>query len=340
MNYRNFPKCPDISVSEVGFGVWSVATKWWGVKEESVGIELLRFALDNGINFFDTADVYGNGYGEEIVEKAFSGSRREIIIATKFGYDIYSNSGERKGHRELPQKFSKKDIKYSCEQSLKRLKTDYIDIYQMHNPRFDFINNDEVIETLNELVDEGKIRCWGMALGPDIGWLEEGIASIKKNPTSLQIILNLLEQEPSKTLLENSKDTDIGYIARVPHASGILDGNFDENKTFSSDDHRSHRKQKWMMNGLKAKKDLEFLFNEHDRSMGQTAILYSLFQKNICSVLPNFTTKAEIKNYSKCSDLKQLSQNEIDIVNKLWDDSHSKLLEQPFSDSITKPTPR
>ena len=88
MNYRNFPKCPEISVSEVGFGVWSVATKWWGVKEESVGIELLRFALDNGINFFDTADVYGNGYGEEILEKAFSGSRREIIIATKFGYDM------------------------------------------------------------------------------------------------------------------------------------------------------------------------------------------------------------------------------------------------------------
>ena len=147
------------------------------------------------------ADVYGNGYGEEIVSKAFDGSRHEIILATKFGYDIYSNTSERKGHKELPQKFSKKDIKYSCEQSLKRLKTDYIDIYQMHNPRFDFINNEEVLETLKELVEEGKIRSWGMALGPDIGWLDEGLNSIDKNPASIQIIYNLLEQEPSNTLL-------------------------------------------------------------------------------------------------------------------------------------------
>ena len=109
MKYRVFPQNHEIKVSEVGFGVWSVATKWWGVTDESFGISLLRYGLDNGINFFDTADVYGNGYGEEIINKAFNGSRHEIVLATKFGYDIYSNTSERKGHKELPQKFSKKD---------------------------------------------------------------------------------------------------------------------------------------------------------------------------------------------------------------------------------------
>ena len=143
MKYRAFPKNKDIEVSEVGFGVWSVATKWWGVKEEKLGISLLQHAFDRGVNFFDTADVYGEGYGEEIIAKAFPKSRDKRIYATKFGYDIYSNSGERKGHTELPQRFTAKEIRFSCEQSLKRLKTDYIDIYQMHNHRIEFINNEE-----------------------------------------------------------------------------------------------------------------------------------------------------------------------------------------------------
>ena len=127
----------------------------------------------------------------------------------------------------------------------------------MHNPDLYFINNEEVIDTLNELKKEGKIRSWGMALGPDIGWLDEGIASIAQNPGAIQIIYNLLEQEPSKTLLKQP-NKNIGFIARVPHASGILDGSFTKEKVYDKDDHRSHRKHQWMHNGLKAKDDLEF----------------------------------------------------------------------------------
>ena len=339
MKYRSFPNNNDLKVSEVGFGVWSVATKWWGVDDEELAIKLLRYSVDKGINFFDTADVYGNGYGEELLYKAFEKNRKDLIIATKFGYDIYSNSGERKGHKELPQKFSRENIRFSCEQSLKRLKTDYIDIYQMHNPRFDFINNEEVIDTLNELKKEGKIRSWGMALGPDIGWLHEGIASIAQNPGAIQIIYNLLEQEPSKTLLKEP-NKNIGFIARVPHASGILDGSFTKEKVYDKDDHRSHRKHQWMHNGLKAKDDLEFLFNDKDRTIGQTAILFSLSEEKICTVLPNFTNHSEIDEYSECSSLEPLSQEEIKTIHKLWDESHCKLLDQPFSDSNTKPTPK
>ena len=157
-----------------------------------------------------------------------------------------------------------------------------------------------------------------MALGPDIGWLDEGLDSINKNPVSIQIIYNLLEQEPSKTLLSSSNESDIGYIARVPHASGILDGNFDKDKAFSSDDHRSHRRQKWMLNGLKAKEDLSFLFSDNDRTIGQAAILFSLSQKNICTVLPNFTNKDEILEYSKTFEWKNVLQtNYIPAVEKV-----------------------
>ena len=339
MNYRSFPKNKDINVSEVGFGVWSVATKWWGVTDEKLSLSLLHHAYDVGINFYDTADIYGNGYGEEILAKAFPKSRDKRIYATKFGYDIYSNGGERKGHSEMPQKFSSKDIKYSCEQSLKRLGTDYIDIYQLHNPRMDFINNDEVIETLQLLVDQGKIRSFAMALGPDIGWLNEGLDSMNHSPLALQIIYNLLEQEPSNSLFKKAEETQTGLISRVPHASGIMDGSFTKDKVYSKDDHRSHRRQKWMEAGLDARDDFEFLFKDTGRTIGQASILFPLSVPNICTVLPNFTSHEEIDEYSGASELTPLSDNEVSLIQSLWNDKHSKSLNQPFSDTNSKPTP-
>ena len=340
MRYRNFPRNKDIKVSEVGFGVWSVATKWWGVTEEKLSVSLLQHAFDNGINFFDTADIYGQGYGEELLPKAFPSSRDKRIYATKFGYDIYSNSGERKGHTEMPQKFTSKDIRYSCEQSLRRLNTDYIDIYQMHNPRLDFINNEEVIETLHKLKEEGKIRSFAMALGPDIGWLEEGLDSMNHEPIGLQIIYNLLEQEPSKSLFGKAKDTSTGLISRVPHASGIMDGSFNKDKFYSKDDHRSHRRQKWMESGLDARDDFAFLYEDNERTIGQSAILFPLSVPSICTVLPNFTNHDEIDEFTAATEKTPLSADEINKIQDLWDNKHYKTLEQPFSNTSTKPTPK
>ena len=104
MKYRKLGKT-DLTVSEVGFGVWTVSTPWWGVKEEDEGLALLRQAFDLGVTLFDTADTYGNGKGEEMLATAFPDNRDEIVIATKFGYDFYTNDGKRDGHKELPQDF-------------------------------------------------------------------------------------------------------------------------------------------------------------------------------------------------------------------------------------------
>ena len=209
----------------------------------------------------------------------------------------------------------------------------------MHNPRFDFINNEEVLDTLKQLVKEGKIRSFAMALGPDIGWLEEGLDAMNHEPIAIQIIYNLLEQEPSKFLFEKSEKTSTGLIARVPHASGIMDGTFTKERTFEKSDHRSHRKQKWMEAGLQAKKDLDFLYKENDRTIGQAAILFSLAVKNICTVLPNFTNHEEIDEFTEASDMPPLSDSDLTKIEDLWNNSHSDILSQPFSDSTTKPTP-
>ena len=178
-----------------------------------------------------------------------------------------------------------------------------------------------------------------MALGPDIGWLEEGLDAMNHEPIAIQIIYNLLEQEPSKFLFEKSEKTSTGLIARVPHASGIMDGTFTKERKFEKSDHRSHRKQKWMESGLQAREDLDFLYKDNERTIGQAAILFSLAVKNICTVLPNFTTHEEIDEFSKASELSPLSDDDLNKIEDLWDNSHSDILSQPFSDSTSKPTP-
>src|SRR5690606_38948732 len=127
MKYRNIPGI-DTPISEVGFGVWSVATPWWGVRDDKLGKRLLRAAYEEyGITFFDTGDVYGQGKGETMLAEALEGLRDKVVIATKFGYDIYAKRGDRHGgHSELPQYWDPDFIRKACEESLRRLKTDTI----------------------------------------------------------------------------------------------------------------------------------------------------------------------------------------------------------------------
>ena len=153
-----------INVSEVGFGVWTVSTPMWGIKDESIGIRLLQKAFDLGINFYDTADVYGDGNGETIIGKALGDRRDDIVIASKFGYDFYNHPGIQPGQRERPHDWSPQFARRACEESLKRLGTDHIDIYQLHNPRLDAIRKDDLWAELEKLKSEGKIRHIGTAL--------------------------------------------------------------------------------------------------------------------------------------------------------------------------------
>ena len=199
MKYRPLPRT-ELSLSEVGFGVWTVATTWWGKIPEEQRAALLENALESGINFFDTADTYGEGYGEEILAKVLGHRRHEMVIATKFGYDFYDTVTPRIGHQERTQKFDPDFVRFACEQSLRRLNSDYIDLYQVHNPRIDVLESDDLFETLERLQAEGKIRHYGVALGPDIGWFEEGEASMKdRHVSSLQIIYSILEQTRPRT---------------------------------------------------------------------------------------------------------------------------------------------
>ena len=132
MKYRTLGET-GLKLSTVGFGVWSVATTWWGVTDEDQGVALLRQAYDMGVNFFDTADTYGSGKGETMLARALGSERDKIVIGTKFGYDFHQHAAKREGHTEMPQDFSPKFVRSALEASLRRLETDYVDLYQLHN---------------------------------------------------------------------------------------------------------------------------------------------------------------------------------------------------------------
>ncbi len=338
MRYRTL-RGTDLTVSEIGFGVWTVGTTMWGIKDEAVGIELLRHALDLGITFYDTADVYGDGLGETILAKVFQGKRDQIVIATKFGYDFYHYPGVQPGQRERPQEWSPAFVRKACEESLKRLQTDYIDLYQLHNPRLETLHRDDLFETLERLRGEGKIRAIGVALGPDIGWYEEGVVALDIDVAALQVIYSIFEQEPTRSLIPLAETTGTALIVRVPHASGTLDGSYRPEVGFAASDHRSHRKAQWMQSALKAAEEITFLTEGKGRTLGQAAILFCLAERSVATVLPNITNLQNLEEFARAGDLPPLTPEEIQRLKTRWDEEWAEMLAQPFSDSRTKPTP-
>lgn len=331
MKYRRLPRT-DLELPEVGFGLWTVATTWWGKIEEPEKARLLEGALDLGVTFFDTADTYGEGYGEEILAKVLGNQRHRITIATKFGYDFY-DSIERVGHKERTQRFEPDFIRFACEQSLKRLKTDYIDLYQLHNPRIDAIEKDEIFDVLDALVKEGKIRYYGSALGPDIGWFEEGEASMRhRNVSSLQMILSILEQDPARELFPIATEEQVGLISRVPHASEVLTGRYTQLPTFDPGDHRAHRKHEWLSQALKKADQVTFLAEGTGRTMAQPAIKFCLAEQSIVSVLPNITNMDELKEYTSAPETPDMTEGELERLDDLW--VHGFYLEETSTTTV------
>jgi len=318
----------NLRVSEVGFGAWTVGTKMWGVPEEDydTGIRLLRQALDLGINFFDTADVYGDGKGEVLLARAFEGRRNDIVIATKCGYDFYNHPGVQPGQRERPHNWSPAFIRRACETSLQRLGTDHIDFYQLHNPRIDAIRDDKLFETLHQLRDEGKILTFGVALGPAIDrrHIDEGIVAIQERCANVQIIYNLLEQMLGEKILPVARASGVNVFTRVPHSSGLLEGAYDEQTKFSRDDHRSFRvaddqkRKAWLIDGLKKVEQLAFLTKDTGRTIGHAAIKFILSDPGVGSVLPNIYNERQLREFAAAPETPDLTSEELARIKELY----------------------
>lgn len=321
MQYRNIPGT-DLTVSLLAFGNFIFGTNWWGDFSDDQGVALQNQAVDHGVTFFDTAPAYGNGRAESLMAETIQYAGRDnLIISTKFGYDFYSDPGEEGGHRERKQNFSPQFIRQDLERSLKRMKIDAIDLYQAHNlklPQY----HDDLFDTLDALVTEGKIRAWGVALGPAIGWREEGhSALLDYDAATVQTVFNLYEQDPGRELCQIAHQRGRGaVIARVPTNSGILDEEFKTaDHLFPESDHRKFRDRNWLIYGLKKNDMIRPMAEKLGLSIRAFATRWLASQPGFCAVEPNILNSVDLAEFAVACDGTGLPDDMLRELGDLYD---------------------
>jgi len=291
MKYRLLGKT-GISVSEVSFGTWAIGGSWGHVDEQTALAGLAR-AMEAGVNFFDTADVYGDGRAESLLHKATQGRESEIHVATKFC---------RRGDIADPSTYSWDTVSGYCEDSLRRLGREAIDLYQIHCAPHSILEDGAVFDVLDRLKQQGKIRHYGVS----VETVADGLTAIAHpGVDALQVIFNLFRQKPITELFPETLARNVGILVRLPLASGLLTGKFRESDTFATDDHRHFNRDGQSFNvgetfaGLPFEKGVQLAAQlrwiaEGRGSMAQAAMRWILQHPAVTCVIPGFKNAAQI----------------------------------------------
>ena len=317
MRYRTLGDT-ELELSEVGFGLLTLAGGNWPVVSEAEAVNLLVRAFDLGITFFDTADTYGDGYGERVLARALGRQRHDVVIATKVGYDMYTTVlTPDPTPREL--NFGPRYVRYACEQSLRRLNTDYIDLYQLHDPTMYALEDDELFDTLENLVREGKIRYYGFAPEPSVRWEEEAEAAMReRDGHALQLVYNMLEQRPGRELFPIAAETNTGLLAREPHARGALAAvrpSPAEEQVYEGDlEHGAPMPGEGEIDGL------GFLTGNLDLTMTQLAIKFALAESTVASALPNISGAEQLEEFAAAADGEDIPEEFVERLRELYDE--------------------
>ncbi len=313
-----------VRVSEIGFGVWTLAAGWWGDHSDDEAAALLRRGVDYGLTFLDTADTYGQGRGETLIARAFPGSSRDgITIGAKFGYDWQARDATAAGQREAPHRFDIPFLEASLDASLRRMGTDRIDFFQMHNPRMAHLLDDDVWSFVDRAHRAGKVRAVGVALGPAIGWKDEGLYALEQLPVhGVQMIYNALELDPGRALIEAAERNGKSLVVRVPHSSGMLEGHYTEDTVFPEGDHRRHRPRSWLSEGLQKIEQLRFLERECRCTLSQAALRFVLHSPAVVSALPNIYDEAQLKEFAAASDLGPMTDAHASKIEALYESNY------------------
>ncbi len=310
---RTFGNTP-LQVSAISLGCWIFGVDWWGHYTDERGVEICRFAYDHGVTFFDNGDAYGNGRAESVLGKWIKESgipRDKIEVGGKFGYDFYSDPGTPGSHRERKQDFSPAFLRKAFAESCTRMGVDYIDVYMAHNiklPQF----RDDMFAELEKMKDEGKIKVWGVSLGPAIGWREEGFkAMLEHGAKAVQSVFNLFEQHPGREFCETAVATQAGVMARVHDNSSILKDVVKIDTTIGQNDHRKFRDQAWKVYGLKKLELIRHYADDHGMNMHQLACKWLLQQPGMTTITGTFLNEEEIKDACESTGKPDLSLQEL-----------------------------
>ncbi len=299
VNYRPMGKT-ELEVSEIGFGVWTLVSGRWGSFTEDAAIDLLRKAYDAGINYYDVSPTDGAGLGERVLGKAFADRRELVILSTKVGMID--------GRRD----FSPAGVRKSVDESLARLGTTYIDALQLHYPDAAAVANPALWALLEQLRAEGKIRYYGLALGPGpVGLDEARIAMRKYDLALIQVYYNLLEQEAGRKFFPVALEIKQSMTARAPHAGGVLEANPAAATAFPCDGDLQVKDPAWVATATKRTASLGWIHESKGMTMEQAALKFILSEETVASVLPNIYREDQLPTYAAVSDFDNFSQSEL-----------------------------
>ena len=316
MKYRELGRTP-WKVSEVSFGAWAIGGTW-GPVEDSESIAALHKAIEMGVNFIDTADVYGDGRSERLVAKLRRDCSEEIYVATKAGRRLDPHTAEGYNHKNLTG---------FVERSLKNLDTEAIDLLQLHCPPTEVYYMPEVFDILDDLVEAGKIRYYGVSVEK----VEEALKAIEyPNVQSVQIIFNMFRHRPAELFFEQAKKHKVGILARVPLASGMLTGKFKQDTKFTSDDHRKFNRHGEAFDrgetfsgvdynlGLKVVEQLKGICPAQ-MTLVQFALKWILMFDAVTCTIPGAKRPSQAEENFAASDLPGLSEKTMTQVREIYD---------------------
>ncbi len=322
MNYRKFGNT-ELMVSEIGFGAWAIGGPamvgdlaiGWGNVDDNVSVEALKKSFELGINFYDTADFYGFGHSEELIGKVF-GNRNDVIIATKVGHRVENN--------QILLDYSKNHILKSCEESLKRLKRDYIDFYQLHSAKLNHLEDGQCIEAMQELKSQGKIRYWGISLNTFNPYPEAEFLINRNLADGFQIAFNIINQRTLK-LIETASQKGYGVIARIPLQFGLLAGKFTKETRFNKDDHRSFRLNPQLLSELlDALEDVWKISDKYNVDKVTFALSFIMNHKGVSTVIPGIKTPEQAAKNTQ--PLVEIKEEDMNYLHQLFRDKFDELV--------------
>lgn len=313
MQYRKFGNT-DLLVSEIGFGAWAIGggamigktAIGWGDVDDEESRKAIHRSLDLGINFFDTADIYGLGHSENILGKII-GLMKEVIIATKVG-NVSRNE-------QFTVDYTKEYILKACEASLRRLKRNEIDYYQLHSARMSQLEQGDCIEAMKALQKQGKIRYWGLSINTFDPLPEAEYLVSNDLGNGFQLVLNLINQK-ALPLLKKASNKGFGVIARMPLQFGLLTGKFDKEVSFSANDHRKNRlTPEIIFSANKALQPVWDLCKKYNVNKTQLALSYILSYPEVSTIIPGIRTTKHAEENTK--GFVQLSTNDLKMIEEL-----------------------
>lgn len=317
MNYRKLGKT-GFEISEISLGTWQVGGKWGADFDQKLAERILHEAVDGGVNFIDTADVYGAGESEKAVGKFVKSRSERIYVATKCGRQLNPHTNEA---------YQPEVLRQFVEDSLTNMGLETLDLVQLHCPPTEVYYRPEIFELFDRLKDEGKVQN----LGISVEKVEEALKGIEyDNVTTVQIIFNMFRQRPAELFFEQAKKKDVGVIVRVPLASGLLTGKFSQDSTFTEGDHRNFNRHGEMFDkgetfsgvdyetGLAAVNELKAVFPGYE-NLAPVALRWVLQFDGVSTIIPGASRPAQVDSNLKAAELPPLTEEQVKAVDEIYE---------------------